>query len=117
MTVELVLEAIVNAVAVQNLAPGLIVHTDLGSQYTSEVFGERLKKDEMIPSFRRKGCPYDNACIESFHERDRLNIISALDPVFQQMRTGNRQSTIESYQYIFEQFVTINKLRLWVILR
>ena len=21
----------------------------------------------MIPSFSRKGCPYDNACIESFH--------------------------------------------------
>lgn len=21
----------------------------------------------MIPSFSRKGCPYDNACVESFH--------------------------------------------------
>jgi transposase InsO family protein len=21
----------------------------------------------MVPSFSRKGCPYDNACIESFH--------------------------------------------------
>ena len=67
MTVDLVLEALDNAVAAQNPAPGLIVHTDLGSQYTSEVFGERLKKYEMIPSFSRKGCPYDNACIESFH--------------------------------------------------
>lgn len=39
MTVDLVLEALDNAVAAQNPAPGLIVHTDLGSQYTSEVFG------------------------------------------------------------------------------
>jgi len=40
MTVELVLEAFDNAVAAQNPAPGLIVHTDLGSQYTSEAFGD-----------------------------------------------------------------------------
>ncbi len=43
---------------------------------------------------------------------DSLSIISALDTVFQQIRiAGNHQRTIESYQYIFEQFVTINKLR------
>jgi len=40
MTVDLVLEAFDNAVAAQNPAPGLIVHTDLGSQYTSEAFGD-----------------------------------------------------------------------------
>ncbi|RCO06787.1 IS3 family transposase, partial [Bacilli bacterium] len=45
----------------------LIVHTDLGTQYTSEAFQKLLKKHEMVPSFSRKGCPYDNACIESFH--------------------------------------------------
>lgn len=67
MTVELVLEAMENAVQAQNPAPGLIVHTDLGTQYTSEDFQEQLKKYKMIPSFSRKGCPYDNACIESFH--------------------------------------------------
>ncbi len=67
MTVDLVLDALDNAVQAQNPAPGLIVHTDLGSQYTSEDALEQLKKYEMIPSFSRKGCPYDNACIESFH--------------------------------------------------
>ena len=67
MTVELVLEAMENAVQDQNPAPGLIVHTDLGTQYTSEDFQKQLKKHGMIPSFSRKGCPYDNACIESFH--------------------------------------------------
>ena len=41
--------------------------TDLGAQYTSEAFREQLKKYEIIASFSRKGCPYDNACIESFH--------------------------------------------------
>lgn len=67
MTVDLVLDALENAVAAQNPAPGLIVHTDLGSQYTSTEALNQLKKYGMIPSFSRKGCPYDNACIESFH--------------------------------------------------
>lgn len=67
MTTEIVLEALQNAIQDQKPDPGLIVHTDLGTQYTSEAFQELLKKHEMIPSFSRKGCPYDKACIESFH--------------------------------------------------
>jgi len=67
MTVDLVVEALDHAVQAQNPSSGLIIHTDLGTQYTSETFQEKLKKHEMIPSFSRKGCPYDNACIESFH--------------------------------------------------
>lgn len=67
MTTEIVFETLDNAVQAQKPSPGLIVHTNLGTQYTSEAFQERLKKYEMIPSFSRKGCPYDNACIESFH--------------------------------------------------
>ncbi|MGY3189963.1 transposase InsO family protein [Lysinibacillus sp. TE18511] len=55
MTVVIILEALDHAVAAQNPAPGLILYTDLGSQYTSEVFGERLKKYEIIPSFSWKG--------------------------------------------------------------
>src|SRR4051794_33335175 len=67
MTTELVLHALDNAVSVQQPDPGVILHTDLGSQYTSEDFSQALKGQEIIPSFSRKGCPYDNACIESFH--------------------------------------------------
>ncbi|WP_427136950.1 IS3 family transposase [Psychrobacillus psychrodurans] len=67
MTTEIVLYALKSAVDSQNPSPGLIIHTDLGTQYTSEAFQEQLKKYEMIASFSRKGCPYDNACIESFH--------------------------------------------------
>jgi putative transposase len=67
MTTTLVLQALDNAVSVQQPKPGLILHTDLGSQYTSEEFGRALKAQEITPSFSRKGYPYDNACIESFH--------------------------------------------------
>ena len=45
-------------------------------------------------------------------KRDSLTISSALETVFQQMRiSGNRQRTIESYQYIFEQFVSCEQVR------
>jgi putative transposase len=67
MTVELVTEALENAILSQGPLEGLIVHTDLGTQYTSEACQNQLKKNKMIASFSRKGCPYDNACIESFH--------------------------------------------------
>jgi putative transposase len=67
MTTELVLQALENAIDVQQPDEGLILHTDLGSQYTSEDFEKALKEAGIKQSFSRKGCPYDNACIESFH--------------------------------------------------
>ncbi|MGN7479877.1 IS3 family transposase [Solibacillus silvestris] len=67
MTVDLVLDALENAVKAQQPASGLILHTDLGTQYTSEDFRKKLEQHGITPSYSRKGCPYDNACIESFH--------------------------------------------------
>lgn len=67
MTTELVLQALANAIGVQQPEEGLILHTDLGSQYTSEDFEKAVKEAKIKQSFSRKGCPYDNACIESFH--------------------------------------------------
>ncbi len=45
----------------------MILHTDLGSQYTSREFEKVIQEKQMIHSFSKKGCPYDNTCIESFH--------------------------------------------------
>lgn len=67
MTTPLVLGALANAIDVQQPDEGLILHTDLGSQYTSEDFEVALKEAKIQQSFSRKGCPYDNACVESFH--------------------------------------------------
>lgn len=55
--------------AVENVkdTKGVILHSDLGSQYTSQAFESYLASKEMLHSFSRKGNPYDNACIESFH--------------------------------------------------
>ena len=67
MTTELVLESLKMACIKRGNSNGTIVHTDRGSQYTSKAFKEVVKGEEMRLSYSRKGNPYDNACIESFH--------------------------------------------------
>ncbi len=52
----------------------VVVHSDRGVQFTSKRFKEVTKG--MIASYSRKGNPWDNACIESFHaliKREWLN--------------------------------------------
>ncbi len=67
MTAELAVEAVKNACLNVRETRGIILHSDLGSQYTSRSFEKFLNSREIRHSFSRKGNPYDNACIESFH--------------------------------------------------
>ena len=64
---SLVLKALTNAYESQKPSEGVIFHTDLGSQYTSNDMRKECSKLKIRQSFSKKGCPYDNACIESFH--------------------------------------------------
>lgn len=64
----LALQAVKNAIKLQKPTKPLILHSDLGCQYTSSIFKEYIASSKIIThSFSGKGCPYDNACIESFH--------------------------------------------------
>ena len=67
MTAELAVEAVKNACRNARATEGTILHSDLGSQYTSREFENCLNSRGIRHSFCRKGNPYDNACIESFH--------------------------------------------------
>lgn len=67
ITAELALQAVKNAVLNVNNTEGIILHSDLGSQYTSQLFEDYMAEQKFKHSFSRKGNPYDNACIESFH--------------------------------------------------
>ena len=66
MKKELVIKAFLNAQARHNVAPGVIFHSDRGSQYTSKEFMETLKLYGIKQSFSRVGMPGDNAWAESF---------------------------------------------------
>lgn len=46
--------------------PGLIFHSDRGSQYTSFSFEKLLQEKQVVQSFSRSGKPQDNAVMESF---------------------------------------------------
>jgi len=67
MTAELAKKAVENACLNVPCTEGIILHSDLGTQYTSRLFENYVDKKNIIHSFSRKGNPYDNACIESFH--------------------------------------------------
>ncbi len=82
MTTELVIKAVKNAYDAQKPAKGLLLHSDLGSQYTSHEFMNFVHSLCMTQSFSQKGCPYDNACIESFHailKKEEVNHVQYID--------------------------------------
>lgn len=67
MTVDLVNQALDAAYTAKAPKPGLIHHSDRGSQYASKEYRAKLERYKMICSMSRKGNCYDNACIESYH--------------------------------------------------
>lgn len=67
MDTTLVLRTLEDALKNRKISSKLILHSDLGSQYTSKAYEKALNLNEIKHSFSRKGCPYDNSGIESFH--------------------------------------------------
>jgi putative transposase len=66
MEVELVLSALEMARDARRPAPGLIHHSDRGSQYASGAYRAALAAHGMLASMSGKGDCYDNAVAESF---------------------------------------------------
>lgn len=63
---ELVTDALQMALGRRDPAPGLIHHSDRGSQYNSVAFGQRLAEAGAVPSMGSVADPYDNALAEAF---------------------------------------------------
>jgi len=66
MEVELALSALTMAREARRPAPGLIHHSDRGSQYAASEYRAELRAHGMIGSMSGKGDCYDNAVAESF---------------------------------------------------
>jgi transposase InsO family protein len=58
--------ALRKAIAERQPEPGLVHHSDRGTQYASREYIALLEQHGMEPSMSRAGCPYDNAKCESF---------------------------------------------------
>lgn len=66
LSTQLVLDALDMAFERRNPSPGLIHHSDHGSQFTSIEFGRRCRQAGVLPSMGSIGDCFDNALSEAF---------------------------------------------------
>jgi putative transposase len=91
---ELVLDALDMAIYARRPQPGLIHHSDRGSQYTSVEFGSRLKEAGLLPSMGSVADAYDNSMAESFVSTLKRELVHRHSwPNRQRARTAFLQST------------------------
>lgn len=79
MTTDLVLDALSMAWFRRRPGPGVLFHSDRGSQYASHAYQARLATYGMRGSMSRKGNCWDNAPTESFfnsHKNERVHGVS-----------------------------------------
>jgi transposase InsO family protein len=73
---RLALAALDQAIALRGPEPGLIVHSDRGSQFASQAFRTRLQQQQFLQSMSRKGNCHDNAPMESFFRSFKVEEVS-----------------------------------------
>ena len=99
---ELVVDALDAAITARQPGPGLIFHSDRGTQYTSVAFGTRLAEAGIAASAGSPGSAYDNALAESFfasletelidrsswasHDSARLAVFDWLETFYNRLR-------------------------------
>ncbi|HAP3815349.1 TPA: IS3 family transposase [Enterococcus faecalis] len=65
--VDCVIQTSTQAKLQYHIPEGMILHIDLSSQYTAREVEHWLETNKIRHSYSRKGTPYNNAGIESFH--------------------------------------------------
>ena len=75
MRAELVVDALQMALARRRPAPGLIHHSDQGSQFVSLAFGQSARDAGIAISMGSRGDAYDNAVAESFFATIKKELI------------------------------------------
>ncbi len=66
MTSSLVTDTIREARQKEMVTDGLALHSDQGSQYTSQAYFDLMQEYHIQPSMSSPGCPYDNSAMENF---------------------------------------------------
>ena len=66
MSSSLVTDTIREALQQEKVTGGLALHSDQGSQYTSQAYFDLMQAYHVLPSMSSPGCPYDNAAMENF---------------------------------------------------
>lgn len=72
---DLALNALRRAIIMRQPQPGLIHHSDRGSQYCSDDYQKLLKYHGIIPSMSGRGNCYDNAMVETVFKTIKLELV------------------------------------------
>ena len=91
---SLPLAALEQAILQRKPGPGLVHHSDRGTQYASNDYVRKLEDEEMVISMSRPARPWENAYCESFMSTLKREQISCQD-----------YATLEDLQTQMEQFI------------
>jgi transposase InsO family protein/transposase-like protein len=75
ITDDLTLDALGMALARRRPSPGLLIHSDRGSQYASGDYQRVLAQNEIVCSMSRRGNCWDNAVAESFFASLKVELV------------------------------------------
>lgn len=73
---ELAIRTVSRALRKNKNKTGIILHSDRGSQFTSERFVRFCKENGITQSMSRPGCPYDNAPMERYFNTMKAELIN-----------------------------------------
>jgi len=94
LTKELVIAALDMALSKRNIYNDLLIHSDRGSQYASELYQLHLLKNGILCSMSGKGNCWDNAVMESFYRSLKIELI------YQNHYQTRREAQRDIFEYI-----------------
>ena len=94
ITAELTLEALQQALSRRTVSPGLLHHSDRGSQYAAEAYQRLLQRHGITVSMSRKGDCWDNAPMESFFATLKTEL------VYEETFLTREEAKLKIFEYI-----------------
>lgn len=110
MTRELVVSALTMAVWRRRPEPGVVVHSDRGSQYASGDYQALLETHGFLCSMSRKGDCYDNAAMESFFHSLKVEQVNGCRYRTREEAKADVFEYIETYYNAVRRHSTLNYL-------
>lgn len=94
LTKDLVIAALDMALKQRNISTCLLLHSDRGSQYASELYQLHLLKHGILCSMSGKGNCWDNAVMESFYRTLKVELI------YQNTYKTRKEAQRDIFEYI-----------------
>ena len=94
---DLVSNALAHALGTRTPGPGLLHHSDRGSQYASRDYRRQLRGRGIRSSMSRKGNCWDNAVAESFFATLKMEVVNDRDYVSREQATASIAEYIEMF--------------------